>query len=82
LTVDEVALRLDKNQSRTGRPAMPVLDAKALKTDPEGAAFLLSVLRRNSSPVAKTVLKPNPVQSRQGKPAEEVLQANPSGVTV
>lgn len=25
---------------------MPVLDAKALKVDPEGAAFLLSVLRR------------------------------------
>ncbi|MBF9235213.1 hypothetical protein [Microvirga alba] len=26
---------------------MPVLDAKALETDPEGAAFLLSVLRQN-----------------------------------
>lgn len=25
---------------------MPVLDANALKTDPKGAAFLLSVLRR------------------------------------
>lgn len=28
---------------------MPVLDAKALETDPKGAAFLLSVLRRSPS---------------------------------
>jgi hypothetical protein len=61
---------------------MPVLDAKALKTDPGGAAFLLSVLRRNPSPVAKSVLKPNPAQSPQAKPAEGALQADPSGVTV
>jgi hypothetical protein len=28
---------------------MPVLDSKALKTDPSGAAFLLDVLRRSPS---------------------------------
>jgi hypothetical protein len=28
---------------------MPVLDSKALKTDPNGAAFLLDVLRRSPS---------------------------------
>lgn len=37
---------------------MPVLDAKALETDPKGAAFLLSVLRPD--PVALK-LQPNEV---------------------
>jgi hypothetical protein len=48
---------------------MPVLDAKALKTDPGGAAFLLSVLRRNPTAVPKTPAKPVPAaeaQSREG----------------
>ncbi len=31
---------------------MPVLDAKALETDPKGMAFLLSVLRQKSTPEA------------------------------
>jgi hypothetical protein len=41
---------------------MPVLDAKALKTDPKGAAFLLSVLRQRRAvkPCLKDALKPSP----------------------
>lgn len=31
---------------------MPVLDAKALELDPQGTAFLLSVLRQTPSPKA------------------------------
>lgn len=61
---------------------MPVLDAKALKTDPEGAAFLLSVLRRSPAPVTKSPLKPNGVQARPGKPAEGPAPASPSTVSV
>lgn len=40
---------------------MPVLDAKALETDPKGMAFLLSVLRPNpsaASPQPKEVVPP------------------------
>jgi hypothetical protein len=51
---------------------MPVLDAKALKTDPEGAAFLLSVLRRNPSAVPKTAAKPAP--AAEAKSREGLLQ--------
>lgn len=61
---------------------MPVLDAKALKTDPEGAAFLLSVLRRDPSSVTKASPKPNAMQPRQAKSAEGPVQAGPSTVTV
>lgn len=60
---------------------MPVLDAKALKADPEGAAFLLSVLRRNPSPVSKAATKTRPVWVRPAKPHDEILQASPSDVS-
>ncbi|MGO4570438.1 hypothetical protein [Microvirga sp. 2TAF3] len=48
---------------------MPVFDANALKTDPKGAAFLLSVLRQTSptrSPCAKSV-EPNQKPARVEK---------------
>jgi hypothetical protein len=61
---------------------MPVLDAKALKTDPEGAAFLLSVLRRSPAPVTKTMPRPNAMQARPGKAAEGPISADPSTVSV
>jgi hypothetical protein len=60
---------------------MPVLDAKALKTDPKGAAFLLSVLRRSPSSVSNTAMKPRPVWVRPAKPHDEILQASPSDVS-
>lgn len=61
---------------------MPVLDAKALKTDPEGAAFLLSVLRRSPTPVTKPAPRPNAMQARPGTPAEGPTPASPSTVSV
>ncbi len=57
---------------------MPVLDAKALKTDPEGAAFLLSVLRRSPSPVPKVQAKPAPVPAAKAKSRDELLQGSAS----
>ncbi|MBZ6077794.1 hypothetical protein [Microvirga puerhi] len=45
---------------------MPVLDANALKTDPEGAAFLLSVLRPRDP--AKASLEKALAASRRAMP--------------
>jgi hypothetical protein len=44
---------------------MPVLDAKALEIDPKGMAFLTSVLRQGSAPVA---LQPNEVAPPKSLP--------------
>jgi hypothetical protein len=58
---------------------MPVLDAKALKTDPKGAAFLLSVLRRSPAPAPKAEAKPNSVRTHPAKPQDELVQGGASG---
>lgn len=58
---------------------MPVLDAKALETDPEGAAFLLSVLRRQKAayPWSRNVERDIRVQlrwlRRRSRPAQVEL---------
>lgn len=59
---------------------MPVLDAKALKKDPKGAAFLLSVLRCSPAPPPEEQPRPNPPQVRIGKRRDEVFQGTPTGV--
>ena len=61
---------------------MPVLDAKALKKDPKGAAFLLSVLRRGPAPSSTEQDRPNPPQVRTGKRRDEMLRAAVSGRAV
>jgi hypothetical protein len=60
---------------------MPVLDARALKTDPEGTAFLLSVLRRNPSAVPKASAKPAPGPAAKAKSADELLQGSATPTT-
>lgn len=54
---------------------MPVLDAKALKSDPEGLAFLLSVLRRSApSPAAvKDVRKLDELEARAIRRRDRLL---------
>lgn len=54
---------------------MPVLDARALKADPEGVAFLLSVLRRASPPPAdaKKVRKLDDLEARAIRRRERIL---------
>ncbi|MFC4175659.1 hypothetical protein ACFOYU_26875 [Microvirga sp. GCM10011540] len=53
---------------------MPVLDAKALKTDPKGAAFLLGVLRRTPVSPPKDESKQGAAQIRSDRRREEFLQ--------
>ena len=43
---------------------MPVLDAKALKTDRKGLAFLRAVLSSNRGDDEKAVRKPKPLSSK------------------
>jgi hypothetical protein len=49
---------------------MPVLDARALKADPKGSAFLLSVLRRS----VPSDSKPSPVRTGPTKRRTELLK--------
>ena len=46
---------------------MPVLDAKALKTDPKGLAFLKAVLRSDG---AETKDGGKPAETRPAKPSD------------
>jgi len=57
---------------------MPVLDAKALTTDPEGAAFLLSVLRRSPSAVPKGPGKPAPAAEAKSRDGLLQVSATPA----
>jgi hypothetical protein len=61
---------------------MPVLDAKALKTDPKGAAFLLSVLRqrRSVNPCLKNASKPSPANIDEAVRPDTLLQDTVTGV--
>jgi hypothetical protein len=45
---------------------MPCLDAKALEIDPEGMAFLRSVLRQNEDAAAAVPALPEPAMSPPG----------------
>ncbi|HZH53116.1 MAG TPA: hypothetical protein VEZ16_14685 [Microvirga sp.] len=58
---------------------MPVLDAKALKKDPKGAAFLLSVLRRSPTPPPEEQARLPAPQIRLGKRRDEIFQGTPTG---
>jgi hypothetical protein len=49
LAVFPAALRFQKTPTKKGMLPMPMLDAKALEIDPEGMAFLTSVLRQSSA---------------------------------
>jgi hypothetical protein len=53
---------------------MPVLDAKALKTDPEGTALLRDVLRRDKT--AAEPLKPRHKRSQTSKGEDGEAQAS------
>jgi hypothetical protein len=59
---------------------MPVLDAKALKTDPKGAAFLLSVLRRSPQSHSTNTSEPSPAQTPPIKHREERLHDSVTGL--
>ena len=54
---------------------MPVLDAKALKTDPEGLAFLRDVLRPAGTE------KPAAQQKQPARPRRKILNASPSAAS-
>jgi len=53
---------------------MPVLDAKALKNDPKGAAFLRGVLRQSPSSYSKRGFERSPAQTRLIKRRDELLE--------
>jgi hypothetical protein len=62
-------------KSCKGEVAMPVLDAKALKTDPEGLAFLRDVLRPAGTE------KPAAPQKQPARPRRKILNASPSAAS-
>jgi hypothetical protein len=59
---------------------MPVLDARALKTDPKGVAFLLSVLRHNPTSHPNDTSKPSPTLIRLIKRRTGRLQDGVTGL--
>ncbi len=57
---------------------MPVLDAKALKSDPQGLAFLRDVLRPAGEEGTKTPTAAEALRLRRRKMTEAVATANAS----
>jgi hypothetical protein len=73
-----VALRLEK-QKLNRETDMPVLDAKALQDDPKGAAFLLKVLRRQTSGRCRIVPPRDARPDRTTIRRAEVIEGSDSG---
>jgi hypothetical protein len=61
--------------ARRKKGNMPVLDAKALKTDPKGLKFLRDVLRREQPVAAESDGGREPARSRPSRPSSSGLRA-------